>query len=276
MKKFENILLASDVDGTFAWKFSYINPKNLEAIEYFKQNGGRFLFSSGRNTKDVRFMIEDMDALVNAPCVLCNGSLLYDLKTDKCENEYFLDEKEAVELVKFIREYDITMGWRASYIGGFCICAEDTSIIESLRRNNLLQFAKIVPFKELDGKGYYKAVINSTKEKLAPLYGILSEKFKNLDFTTSVETLIEICPKGITKATQLEYLRNKYETNGCDIKVVCVGDYDNDIDMLKYADLSFCPSNARDNVKEICDIEVCHCQDGAIYEVIKYLDEHPF
>lgn len=49
MKKFENIIFASDVDGTFA---SYKQPmayKNIEALKYFKENGGRFCFATGRN-----------------------------------------------------------------------------------------------------------------------------------------------------------------------------------------------------------------------------------
>ena len=53
MKKFENILLLSDIDGTIAWNSEYIPPENIEKILYFKENGGHFAFSSGRNHKDI-------------------------------------------------------------------------------------------------------------------------------------------------------------------------------------------------------------------------------
>ena len=35
MKKFENIVIASDIDGTILWNSSYINPKNFEKLQYF-------------------------------------------------------------------------------------------------------------------------------------------------------------------------------------------------------------------------------------------------
>ncbi|MBR7161415.1 MAG: HAD hydrolase family protein, partial [Clostridia bacterium] len=53
MKKFERILIASDIDGTVLWKSQYIHPRNFERLRYFFENGGRFALSTGRSHKDV-------------------------------------------------------------------------------------------------------------------------------------------------------------------------------------------------------------------------------
>ena len=53
MKKFEHILIASDIDGTLLWNSQYINPSNFEKLRYFCENGGHFALSTGRNHKDI-------------------------------------------------------------------------------------------------------------------------------------------------------------------------------------------------------------------------------
>ena len=81
MKKFENIVIASDIDGTILWNSSYINPKNFEKLQYFCENGGHFTLSTGRNHNDIFSIMAKLRDYVNAPCILCNGSYLYDTQT---------------------------------------------------------------------------------------------------------------------------------------------------------------------------------------------------
>lgn len=54
-------------------------------------------------------------------------------------------------------------------------------------------------------------------------------------------------------------------------KLVCVGDFENDIDMLEAADLGFAVENARDEVKAAADGVLCHACDGAIADLIARL-----
>ena len=76
MKKFEDIYIASDIDGTFLWECSYANPKNAEAVKYFTANGGHFAFSTGRNRFDTARVLPEWRELCNMPCIFCNGSML--------------------------------------------------------------------------------------------------------------------------------------------------------------------------------------------------------
>ena len=48
MKKFEGILLCTDLDGTLYRNDKSISPENRKAIEYFKREGGCFTFITGR------------------------------------------------------------------------------------------------------------------------------------------------------------------------------------------------------------------------------------
>lgn len=272
--KFDNILLASDVDGTFSWNQAYTNPRNYTLIDYFKKNGGKFTFSSGRNSKDIYYMIDNLEGIVNAPCVLCNGSLLFDIHTKKIENPFYLHEQGVLDILKYVRDrYLGVIGWRASFADGFYACEDDTAILSDLNNSGLISITHTYPYEELTGHEYYKCVFRGEEKILDPLFPILMNKYPMFDFTRSVKTLIELSPKGVSKATQLAYLKEKYKKQGKDLTIVCIGDYDNDIDMLKYADISICPENANDNVKSICTKQVCHCKDGALAEAIEYLDK---
>ena len=53
---------------------------------------------------------------------------------------------------------------------------------------------------------------------------------------------------------------------------IAFGDSDNDLEMLSIADLPCCPSNALDSVKAICKKEFCSCDEGAIADLVEYLD----
>lgn len=48
MKKFEGIMICTDLDGTLLSDQCTISKDNLDAIEYFKANGGKFTFITGR------------------------------------------------------------------------------------------------------------------------------------------------------------------------------------------------------------------------------------
>ncbi len=69
MKKFENMLIVTDLDGTFLSSKDTLVERNLRAIEYFKQNGGHFTVASGRVFEHIIGAIPNIRELVNAPVI---------------------------------------------------------------------------------------------------------------------------------------------------------------------------------------------------------------
>ena len=72
----------------------------------------------------------------------------------------------------------------------------------------------------------------------------------------------EMMPKNITKCKALRTL--------CDLteipisNTIAVGDYYNDVEILKNAGLSVCVDNAPDDIKKLCHITVPSCTDGGV------------
>ena len=89
MGKFDGVLLATDFDDTLVrsnltslesaeegLKGYY---RNLEALNYFIREGGRFTVSTGRVLHT--FAPHASHFPINAPAVLANGALIYDFRT---------------------------------------------------------------------------------------------------------------------------------------------------------------------------------------------------
>ena len=102
MGKFDGVLLASDFDNTIlnterprrtGCPIPPISQRNVEALRYFMDNGGRFAVATGRALPAFRIFAEQVP--MNAPAVVCNGGALYDFKTER-----YLETMELPETIR--------------------------------------------------------------------------------------------------------------------------------------------------------------------------------
>ena len=271
MKTFENILIASDIDGTILWEHQFIHPRNLEKLRYFCDHGGRFTLSTGRNHIDIFRVTKDLEAYVNAPCILCNGSYLYDKEKNEIINPKYLDHVRAVQLFTDVKDQFEGVGFRASFPNGFLCAEENPIILEQLRAWGLEKLATVRPLAAFSEEKLFKAAfVCDDADKLARLQTYIAENYSDsFSVTTSGKTITEVQPLGVSKKTQIMHLKQLYPNR----TLWCIGDFNNDLEMLKGADVAVCPANAVDAVKEIAHIEVCHCKDGALADMIDEIEK---
>ena len=89
-KKFDGLLLVSDIDNTLMIK-NFIPEENKKAIKYFTDNGGLFTIASGRNPVTAVTIAESVG--VNAPLICVNGGMIYDKSLNQKLHNIFLTEK---------------------------------------------------------------------------------------------------------------------------------------------------------------------------------------
>ena len=73
---FSDVLLTVDFDRTLTGPDSKIPQRNIEAIEYFMANGGKFTVNTGRSTATFWQYLDTIP--VNAPFLLYNGSATWE------------------------------------------------------------------------------------------------------------------------------------------------------------------------------------------------------
>ena len=106
------------------------------------------------------------------------------------------------------------------------------------------------------------------EERLMKVKALLDAhpRYADFDYIRSEHSLYEILPKGISKGAVLPRLA---EHLGLDMKrTVAVGDYNNDISMLKAAGVGIAVSNATEEAKAAADLVTVSNEEHAIAKII--------
>ncbi|MBO5415645.1 MAG: HAD-IIB family hydrolase [Clostridia bacterium] len=274
MKKFENIMIVSDLDGTFFSSSTEVVPRNVEWIRYFIENGGLFTFATGRVAAHLTTRIPKACDYVNFPAVTCNGMVLFDIATGKEVEEHFSDVDKIIETVEFFRDRYPSLGYRGHTREGVIYFQPDNPYIKRERETSRMPM-KFLPFEEWGNEKLYKLTLRADGDTLEKVKRELEEAFPSV-YTISLSwvDLLETQPYGISKASMLADIKANFLREGREIKLYAVGDYENDIEMLSMADVAVCPANAIDSVKRICDLCLCDNDTGVIADLIEYLDRN--
>lgn len=244
--KYDGYLICTDMDGTFC-----PTEENFEAIKYFQENGGKFTVATGRNINHIGEYFSEFPIAPNAPAIMCNGSVIYDYKNDEILCEHFLSPRDYEEFVKISKMYAVPVRFsqRTS-------APEEANVFSSDFESGKLN---------LDVNHMYKAVWHSI-ENIAPVEKHMFSNYADkYELSKSWASLVEANPKGISKSSGTLFVKEYTKSH----TLICVGDYGNDIPMLKTADISYAVANAQENVKKAAMRITVKNTESAIAKIIK-------
>lgn len=76
MKKFDGVLICSDIDGTLLNSKGVVTPNVINSINYFQNNGGRFTLATGRSMDNVLpLLVEQLS--IKIPIICLSGAAIY-------------------------------------------------------------------------------------------------------------------------------------------------------------------------------------------------------
>lgn len=183
-----------------------------------------------------------------------------------------MSHETILRICEYLKQYFPTVGIRAS--AATCMYAEDDRN-PYIRRDceTLKKILRFMPVSEWASGHVYKIAARGDADTIAAAWMALEQAFGDeLELATSGSMTLDIQKKGRTKAAMLVDMVGKYLPYPT---VLCtVGDYENDVEMHKLADLPCCPDNATEHVKSICRLQLCHHSEGVIGDLIDYLDTH--
>ena len=265
---FSNILLITDLDGTLLPHSKIISDTDIKNIKSFTDNGGHFSIATGRPFQSAEKYLEVLS--VNAPAILYNGSCIFDSKSDKSNWCRYLNKNSRELISDVLKRFPEASAEILTADNVYAIQINDTERYHMSITNNIAVESTL----ENVGDKWLKALFAMEPERINELIDYIDkEKYKDISFVQSCRFFYEMLPQNISKGYALKILKEQFGYK--DYTIVAVGDYDNDIEMLGYADISFATANANDNVKKIVDFVLEEsCEDNAISAVIKYINTH--
>ena len=248
-KPFSGILICTDFDGTLSAD-SGIPQRNIDAILDFCQKGGLFTISSGR---DHQFLERKVGGLFNSPLICVNGTRIYDAQNGQVIFSQGMSD-DALRSLK-------------SYMPDSCLGIE--VVLEGEPSRGFISPAEF-KISDYEGKSIAKIVtMYQTREENLKARDILTALFPEYTFGRSFSVGLEQISPLAGKGKCLEILKAHLGAK----LTIGVGDFENDLSMLRQADIACAPSNAIGEIKEIADYVLCSAEEGALADLIEKLPD---
>ena len=248
MGKFDGILICSDFDNTICYE-NVVSDENARAIEYFVSEGGLFTLATGRQEQHIKNM--NVNFKCNAPWILINGTLI--LHDGKIIYENPMDEKSFFDVMEIMKKYPIM---DECHLRTF----DDSTAYKNIN-------GKMELVKQAGGKYYKYIFLFKENEDCSRFMEIMKKEYgERYEFDRSWPFEAEMHTKGSGKGDAVRFLREFYGEKVK--KVICVGDYENDISMIMEADVGIAVENAMESVKEVADVITVSCRENAMKKII--------
>lgn len=265
-KSLKDILVVTDMDNTLLIAKEGVPACNKATIELFCALGGRFTVATGRPPESVKAALQDTK--LSCPAICCNGSVLYDMEKNRAIDKIFLPYYTARELVFEILEKFPTVGAEIMVEEGriYLVAANNTTY-HHLRDEKLgcivCQLADVP-------KNWAKVMFAADPITLSHV----EEYCKTLSpvgcyFIATNSVYFEIMPENVNKASGLRNLCDRL-----DIAIentIMIGDYFNDIEIMRAAGYAVAVDNAPLEIKQEADEVVSSCKDGGVGEFLYQL-----
>lgn len=249
MKKFEGIMLCSDIDGTLTNDNNDVSEENLEAIKYFTQNGGIFTLATGRIPYTIPSVLNDF---IKVPVVCQNGSAIFDVHKKEYVSYKAIDDKARDITCEIVQKFPFT-GVEFYRLYDIAFVKENNGT----KRHHEVEKIPCVThldcdFKDVEGP-IIKVLFAQEEDQTQLMHDALkdSEYQEEFKLLKSHKWYYEILRKDINKGSALKELCNLLNF---DLKnVISAGDNDNDIELIKVAGFGYATLNATENLKKEAD-----------------------
>ncbi|MCI6611202.1 HAD-IIB family hydrolase [Mitsuokella jalaludinii] len=275
MKPYESYMIISDLDGTIIPHGGCVSEANKRAIESFLAGGGHFGIATGRTPEAAAGYLDGVS--ITVPSIFFNGSMLYDWQAGKVFVTKPLTQAGAPDLwprfaalclerfpkacIEVYTQEDCHIISNPRYDDPrlphehYRYCHSDLADLADVRKTPWLKFfvcADPADIREL--------------EREAEVFGTAacSHHFY------SEANYHEFVAKGVSKGSMLAEIRKMPAFS--QTKIIALGDYLNDRELLEAADIGIASGNAHDELKALADFTGCRAEDDLIVWLLEHFD----
>lgn len=263
----EGILLASDLDGTLIDSAYQIPQRNLDALCDFMGRGGRFAIATGRAIESAYRYVRVTHP--NAPCIVLNGTMLYDYRTNRVLWGNPLPP-EAVSYLTHIFYHFPEVGIEVCTEKGIHVIRENPYIHRHLFRENIKHTN--CSLQQVEGQ-WYKVFFAMDSQLMEQVRAYMETiPHQRVRFVPSSSYYLEMLPEEADKGTALKRLTAMLDLD--QNNSYAIGDYYNDIELLRAAGVGIVPQNAPMDIQKLAGHVVCRCELGAVADAIAVIERN--
>lgn len=241
-------LIITDFDGSLVGRELIISKDNLKAIEEIRKIGMDITIATGRRWQSIESFVKELR--IKIPVILYNGAGIYDHLNNRWLERKFLDIDTFREILDFLKPFYSRISLGIYWKDNLWEKNKAWNIIDSIKDELI------------------KLFLESDKDTLGNVEVLLNTYFKDkIEIVPSAENYLEILPKGCSKGKAMLKLLNHLGISPTE--VIAIGDYDNDIDMLKKAGLGVTLPNGSLRIKEEADYITSSGPERALAEVVE-------
>lgn len=268
-------LVCLDMDGTLLNSSKEVSNRNKEAIKKAHDMGVKIAISTGRVFTSAKYYAQLLG--INAPIIASNGAYIREKDRNKVIYSSTLSIEECKKILGIIKNYDFKVYFNTfntiispkPYPKGYTYLEMNEDLSDDMKINLHVNPNLEEEFVNRDGE-ILKAICIS--EDYSTLKKAKDEiiNLKSFEVVSSLGDNFEVMKKGISKGNAVKILTEFYGFKR--EEVICIGDGENDLSMIKYAGLGVAMGNAPDYVKKEADyITETNDKDGVAEIIEKFI-----
>lgn len=254
-----DIMVVADIDGTLLTDDHELLRSNLETIRLFTLLGGRFTLATGRLPQSIANYAELRELI--GPAITCGGSILYDFAADRPIKTWTLPRLTAhLALSDVLKAFPAVGATVAANDMRLYLAAHNAYTQQYVDGENIIYFER--PNEEIPPE-WNKLLFAGTPELLSEVIAFTAQRtYPGAQFISTNKIYYELMPQGISKGSALRELCALV-----DIPIentIVIGDYYNDLEMMREAGHSVAMGNAPSEVAMAADEMTGTNQEGGV------------
>jgi Cof subfamily protein (haloacid dehalogenase superfamily) len=259
-------MICSDLDDTLLDSDRSFNLSMKDSIVRYVDAGGKFVIVTGRMTYGAIPVAKDLD--LHGEILTFQGAITADIDSGKILDIISIDNQRAIDISKYLESKGY---YFHTYVEDYFITQKANLFTKIYGKISNADYVETnIPLSEyiaLNNITPPKIIICEDEEKIPSILDEVKEKFgKWFLVNTSKPWLVEIVPNTINKGVAVTRLAKKYQIK--QEEVICIGDSNNDIEMLKVAGLAVVVENGFQVAKKYADIIAPSCDDNGVGWVV--------
>ncbi len=265
-KEFSDWLVVSDIDGTLNNKYRRTVKANIDAAAEFTENGGNFTIASGRGLQSALKIYNKFDT--KTPFIFLNGAGIYDNENKKLLSFQSITGKGQAVVFDIAERYSSVE--LALHTHNMIYLIKPSIFGKSFTFIDKLSHKKCDSLFEVPRGDWGKVTMFGKKRFITEINNFVnsSNDYEVKAVLTSPFT-VEIISSSVDKGVAVKKLA---EIMGIKMShTAAIGDYYNDIDMLKTVAVSASCRKAPKEVKAVSKYCACDADKGAVADFLQYL-----